>query len=209
MRISSILMLFLVGCVTIPLSETPETLPILIYQSPLPAVSRPSYYSDLRLDLKLYIAKDSSVTKAYFLTSSGDRDWDDRALTEIRKWKFVPATLEGKPVPIWVRQAVVVRFQDPVKMYLAEIVCPDRTSADSAYALLEAGRDFGQTSRDVSVSASRAIDGLRGEIDIRTLPYHIQQELEKLDEGEYTPPLQFGQKFVIFRRLAPHGGSPS
>lgn len=195
-------LLFAGGCAAIPLSEGPDTLPVLIVQAPLPAVEGSYAINPLRLELKMYVGRDGAVQKASFVMSSGNADWDARALNEIRKWKFLPATVAGKPVPIWINQGIIVRFQEPLVMTLAEIVVPDRAAADSVYELLMGGADFPTLARTLSVGSTRDGDGTLGSVDIRTFPYFIQEQLEQLKVGTVTAPIHLGQQFVIYKRLS-------
>ncbi|MGB2870088.1 MAG: TonB family protein [Bacteroidota bacterium] len=207
MKNFAFLLLFAAGCAAVPLSQSPETLPVLVFQAPLPAVQGMYSVNPLRLELKMYVGKDGAVQKASFVTSSGDADWDATALIEIKKWKFLPAMVGGKPVPIWINQGVIVRFQEPLMMALAEIVCPDRAMADSVYELLVKGEDFDVLARTVSTGTTRMIGAMPGSVDIRTFPFFIQEKLERLKVGNVTEPIQLGQQFVIYKRLsaAPDG----
>ena len=87
-------------------------------------------------------------------------------------------------------------------MSLSEIAYADRKGADSIYALLMMGENFDSLARTVSIAASREQNGKLGDVDIRTYPFHIQEELAKLNVGDITVPLQLGQSFIIFKRLA-------
>jgi len=62
--------------------------------------------------------------------------------------------------------------------------------------------DFDSLVRTISIAPPSEHQGKLGEIDIRTFPLHTQKELEKLNVGEFTTPLQLGNSFIIFKRLA-------
>jgi parvulin-like peptidyl-prolyl isomerase len=128
--------------------------------------------------------------------------WEACAIEEIRKWRFLPATQNGRPVSVWIRQSIIIRPEKLLKMSLSEIAYADRRGADSIYTLLKMGEDFDSLARTVSIAASRKQNGKLGDVDIRTFPFHIQKELAKLNVGEVTIPLQLGHSFIIFKRLA-------
>lgn len=201
MKAFMILALLAAGCLTVPLSDRQETLPVLAYQTVLPIFSQTSALR-LKLEAELSIGKDGSVQNAKLLTSSGDGEWDARATEEIGKWRFLPATHNGNPVAVRIRQTIFVQFREPMRMFLAEIVCANRFSADSAYQALLRGEDFPVLARNVSTALSARNGGAMGEVDIRTLPFAIQKEVEKLEAGDLTLPLQLGRQFIIFKRLS-------
>lgn len=202
MRTLAILLLLVAGCATTTqLPDLSGTAPVLIYQVPLPSFYQTSYSGEVKVELKLLIARDSSVQDVMFLSSNTDPKWEDRAIEEIRKWRFLPATQNGRPVPVWIRQVIIIRPEESLKMFLSEIAYTDRSGADSIYNLLMTGEDFGSLARTVSTAPSREQNGKLGEVDIRTFPFNIQKEMEKLSIGEITKPLEFGHSFVIFKRL--------
>ena len=197
------------GCATIQDSEPSETFPVLIYQVPLPGYSRTSFADKLAFDLKLRIGKDSSVQDVLFLSSTLEPHWKAAAIEAIRKWRFLPATQNGQPVPVWIRQSIIIRPEKPLKMFLSVITFADRSMADSIYARVKRGEDFGSLAQTVSRARSREQNGSLGEVDIRTFPYNIQKELERLDMGEVTAPLLLGQSFVIYKRALTDTGRKS
>jgi parvulin-like peptidyl-prolyl isomerase len=201
MKTIVILLLFMSGCATSQLPDSSGTLPVLIYQVPLPGYDRINVSAELRIDLKLHIAKDSSVQEVLFLSSNTDSRWETSAIEEIRKWRFLPALQNGVPVPVWIRQTIIIRPAKLLKMSLSQILCRDRRDADSIYSLLQMGEDFDSLARTVSQAPSREQNGKLGLVNIRTFPFHIQKELEKLNIGEITPPLPLGRSFVIFKWL--------
>jgi TonB family protein len=189
------------GCTSLQLPEAPDTLPKLMYQTPLPPwpVSVPN--RRISVDVKFLIAADGSVRHAELLTPSRFASWDKEAVNQLLKWRFSPAMADGKPVQLWIRQTVYLRFEEPLMMSLAEIVCPDHVIADSVYQMLSSGTAFDILAKDFSTAASRRSGGSLGSVNIRTLPTKIQDELTKLREGDFTHPLVFGNGFVIYKRL--------
>lgn len=202
MKTIVILLLFFSGCAATQLPESSGTLPVLIYQVPLPGVHRTTFSNDFKIELKLHIAKDSSVQEVIFLSSNVEPMWEASAIQEIRKWRFLPATQNGRPVSVWIRKLIIIRPEQSIILSLHEIVSADRKVADSIFALLQIGQDFDSLAGTVSIAASREQNGKIGDVDIRTYPFHIQKELEKLSVGEITIPLQLGQSFIIFKRMA-------
>lgn len=203
MKTMVLLLLFICGCATTQLPDSSGTLPVLLYQVPLPSSDQATYWGELKIELKLRVAKDSSVQDVIFLSSNTDPQWEASAIKEIQKWRFLPATQNGVPVPVWIRQSLIIRSEKSLKMSLSKIVSSDYREADSIYTLLKMGEEFDSLARRISTVPSRKYLGKLGEVDIRTFPIHIQKELEKLNVGEFTTPLQLGNSFIIFKRLAP------
>jgi TonB family protein len=193
--------LLLGGCASLQTPEAPDTLPKLVYQAPLPPWPTTVLNRQVSVDVKLLVAADGSVRRAELMTPSRFTSWDTEAIQQLLKWRFSPAMVDGKPIPLWIRQTVYIRFAEPLSMVLAEIVCPDRVVADSVYQMLSSGTAFDILAKDFSTAPSRALGGSLGSVNIRTLPTEIQDELTKLREGEFTHPLAFGEGFVIYKRL--------
>jgi hypothetical protein len=203
MKTMVLLLLLISGCATTQLPDSSGTLPVLLYQVPLPSTDRATYWGELRIDLKLRIAKDSSVQDVIFLSSNTDPQWEVSAKKEIQKWRFLPATQNGVPVPVWIRQSIVIRSEKPLTLPLSKIVFTNYGGADSIYTLLKMGEDFESLARKVSPVPPFEHYGKVNEVNIRTFPFPIQRELEKLNAGEFTTPLQLGHSFIIFKRLTP------
>ena len=201
MKTIVLLLFFICGCATTQLPDASGTLPVLLYQVPLPSYDRISYWGELKIELKLRIAKDSSIQEVIFLSSNTDPQWEASAIKEIQKWRFLPATQNGIPVPVWIRQVIIIRPEKSFKMSLSKIIFSDYGGADSIYTLLKKGEDFDSLVRTISIAPPSEHQRKLGEIDIRTFPIHIQKELEKLNVGEFTTPLQLGNSFIIFKRL--------
>ena len=203
MKTMVLLLLIICGCATTQLPDSSGTLPVLLYQVPLPSTDRATYWGELKIDLKLRIAKDSSVQDILFLSSNTDPQWESSAKKEIQKWRFLPATQNGVPVPVWIRQSIIIRSEKPLTLSQSKIVSADYGGADSIYTLLKMGEDFESLARKGSAVPPPEYLGKIGEVDIRTFPFPIQKELEKLNVGEFTTPLQLGHSYIIFKRLIP------
>ncbi|MBM4160280.1 MAG: TonB family protein [Ignavibacteria bacterium] len=196
-----VVVVLLGGCKSLELPESPETLPQLIYQAPLPPWPVSSTGREINLDLKIFVHSDGTVRDAVLMRPTGFRNWDAQALQEVRRWRFSPAMARGKPVPLWIRQSVRIQFEPPLYMALAEIVVNETSLADSILNLLDSGESFESLARRFSVADSRERGGNLGKVDIRTYPAHIRRELADLREGRWSELLPLGQRYVIYKRL--------
>jgi TonB family protein len=195
--------ILLCGCATLETPGAPDTFPQLIQQEPLPPWPFPATEQEVVLDIKIRIDTNGSVKDVSFLTPILNREWNARALEKIRQWKFSPAFLDGRPVALWIRQRLRMRFEDAAYLRLAEIVCSTQQTADSVYALLNDGASFDSLAAVFSVSDSRTKGGLLGDVDLRTLPLFIRHRLQKLSVNHCSPPLPLGRNYVIFKCLSP------
>lgn len=101
-------------------SEAPVSGPTVgVRQDPKRPVSRPPYPpSAKRLEqegtvtLLLYVTEDGRVGDAKIDKSSGVPALDNAALNESRKWRFLPAQTQGKPVATWHRVSITFRLED-------------------------------------------------------------------------------------------------
>ena len=153
-------------------------------------------------DLKLQIEDNGNVLKAEILNPTGDAEWDSIATMRIGKWRFAPAIHAGSPIRMWVTIRAYVRAEDPLTMGLAEFACMDPHLADSVYALLLTGENFGRLVSLFSISKSKANNGDLGQVDIHRYGQGVQRSLRHLKENEFTEPLAMGQQYVIFKRVA-------
>jgi TonB family protein len=195
-----VMVVLMVGCASMVPPETDVRMPELISQVPLPALSPKLQGKPLRLQLKIHVAEDGSVREAQFAESSGDPEWDHLALEKVRQWTFAPARHGDRPVSIWIRQSIVLQFTDQLVMSLAEIHCPTAGVADSLYGLLLGGADFGALARRFSVASSAPSGGVMGDVDIRTFPYAVQEQVRQLKPGEFTRPMRLGEHYVLILR---------
>ena len=159
------------------------------------------FHSRHDVDLKIQVAENGNVLRAEILNPTGNSEWDSLAVNRIGTWKFAPAMHEGRPMQMWVTIHAQIRFDDPVTMHLAEIVCPSSAAADSVYALLLGGEDFYRLVSIFSIGASNAGHGDLGEVDIHRYRQEVQKGLISLREDRFTRPLAMGDHFVIFKRL--------
>ncbi|MDD8019268.1 MAG: energy transducer TonB [Bacteroidota bacterium] len=180
---------------------TELTLPRLLIQHPLPAFPDRILTSQLKIDLEIQVAEDGSVRNARLARSSGNLMWDSLAIERIRQWRYSPALHKGQPVRLWLRQPAVVQFVNPTNLYLAEIVSLTMDNADSAYRLLTQGADFTEVVLRYSVGASREKNGIIGEVNIQLYADNVQHLLADLGIENFSKPVQYGDRYVIFKRM--------
>jgi len=191
----------LCGCATVQPTYVPDTYPQLIKQEPLPPWPFRIVEQEVTMDIKIRIGSDGSVKDVTFLTPSLSKEWNDLALEKIREWKFSPAIVDGRPVALWLHQTLRMRFEEASYLRLAEIVCPDQRTADSVYALLDAGAPFDSLARVFSTSGSREQGGFLGDVDLRTLPLFVRHDLQRVRTDHFTSPILLGRDYVIYKCL--------
>jgi hypothetical protein len=201
MKFILIAVFLLCGCATVQPTYAPDALPLLIKQEPLPPWPFRTVDEEVTLDIKIRIGIDGSVKEASFITPTLSEEWNALALEKIRSWEFSPAIVNGRSVPLWIRQTIHIRFEEASYLRLAEIVCPDERTADSVYALLDAGAPFDSLARVFSTSSSRAQGGFLGDVDLRTLPLFIRHELQNVRTDHFTSPIFLGRNYVIYKCL--------
>ena len=196
-----ICMALLAGCSSIQTERSLITEPELLKQVTLPLITQNIYHQDIDLVSDILVDDDGSVERASFVKGSGDKDWDALAIASILKWKFSPATYNGKPVKLLIRRKIMIQLAEPEMMNLAEIVFANLKQADSAYKALIDGGDFNGIVSKYSISPSRVSNGLLGEVNIQNYTKNISSALSDLDEGQITKPIPYGQNYIIFKRL--------
>jgi TonB family protein len=182
-------------------STTDLTLPLLVYQHPLPAFPKPLTASTMRVPLEIHVSKEGTVTSVQLLSGSGIAEWDSAAAAAIMKWRYTPARAADRPIGLWLRQTAVVRFSDPKYMILAEIVCNCKERVDSAYQLLISGGTFAEAAQRFSGADSRTTGGRLGTVNIQIYPEAVKNRISGLEKNEFTPPIPYGDRFAIFMRL--------
>jgi len=190
------------GCASFQPQEAPDKLPHLIEQEPFPPMSYAISATHHEFDLRLQIEDNGNVLKAELLNPTGDSEWDSMAVQRIEKWRFSPAIHAGNPIRMWVAIRAYIRTEEPLTMGLAEFVSTDQRLADSVYALLQTGEDFGRLVSLFSISKSKENNGDLGQLDIHRYERRVQKKLTNLKENEFTEPLAMGQQYVIFKRVA-------
>jgi TonB family protein len=189
------------GCEFLSETQEPNTMPQLVYHAPLPTLPARWSQAQQKLEVLFHIGKSGEVMEARFLSPTSDSTWESQALEVIRQWQFSPAKVGDSSVAMWIRVPLRIIYTDVKVLVLAEVVCKDRASADSAYRLLTAGANFDTVVQMLSTAPSRTRHGILGDTDIRAYSERIQDELIKLRDEEFTRPIQMGDSFVIFKRV--------
>jgi TonB family protein len=197
-----IIALLFAGCSTSAEIQTTADLPELMFQTPLPPLPDQFFMPGDKLDALFHIESDGTVAEVHLVTPTGTKAWDTLASGEMKKWRFIPARVGGKRVQMWIRLPLRLRWMETALVDLSELICSDRSKADSAYALMINGRDFEDLVNQFSIADSKKAHGRIGEVDIRSYPERIRNRLLKLDENEFTEPISVGDTFVIYKRAS-------
>lgn len=201
MRVFLVVLLTFAGCAFFSETQKPDTLPVLVFRTPLPAVPADWAGSRPKIQVLFHVSRTGTVTDARFVDAPGVPKWESGALAEMMHWRFSPARVGEDSVPVWVRVPMIVQFNARHVINLAQLVCPDQASADSAYRLLVAGRAFETIVQELPTVGSGTYEKYIGRTDISVYSATIRDELAKLRENNFTKPLRIGNSFVIFKRL--------
>lgn len=195
--------LFLItsGCTVFQPDEKALIQPKLLKQSELPPLKESTFNNYFEFFCEMQINKDGDVERAKLLTKSGDAVWDSLAVLSLLKWKYSPAIYDGHPINLVVRRKIRVVFTEPKLLSLAEIQIDNLEDADSVYQALLNGADFTTLVLAYSTSNSKTNNGFIGNVNIKYFTEDISFELSKLKDGDFTKPLNYGEHYVIFKRL--------
>jgi TonB family protein len=189
-----------IGC--FPMQQTTESdTPQLLFQSPLPALPPAVEKLPSEITLAMHVLENGTVEQVRFSKSSGSIEWDSLAVTVIKQWRFSPARMNNKPFSTWFHMRAPLHYASPLVFSLAEILCDAKETADSMYDALGQGQDFGTLAKQYSIDTSRENHGIIGEMDVYCYPESIRSNLKDLDVEEYTKPLPYGTRYVIFKRI--------
>jgi parvulin-like peptidyl-prolyl isomerase len=141
------------------------------------------------------------VERAKLLTSSGDAEWDSLAELSLLKWKYSPAIYDGHPIKLLISRKIRVVFAEPIIFSIAEIQLDNREAADSVYQALLNGADFTLLVQNYSTSDSKTNNGFIGNVNVKHFSEDISFEISKLKEGEFTGPINYGEHYIIFKRI--------
>ena len=200
-RFAFICTLLLSGCSIFQPSESFIIQPRLLKQSALPPIKQSLYEDSFEFYCEMNINENGDVTKVKIFNQAKDPIWDSLATLSMLNWKFSPAIINGEASNIVVRRKFKVIFQKPAFMQLAEIQLYDIQLSDSLYKLLLGGADFFELARLFSLTYTSDKHGMLGDVDINFFSEEIQKNLKDLDEGDFTKPLKYGDRFIIFKRL--------
>ncbi len=195
------LIFLLTACTLFRSTETNNAEPKLIKQAPLPEIPELIGKLNFQFYCEMIIDESGNVEKARLLASSGDRQWDSLTVLSLYDWKFSPAYINEKPVKATIRRKVNVLFVDAKSITLSEIICKNKSDADSVYNRLIRGENFEQLARIYSISNSKNTGGYLGAVDIQHYTNDIRNILSKLKVNQFTKPLKYGDAFAIFKRL--------
>ncbi len=193
--------IILFGCISSQVENNGITKPVLIYQFPLPPIPPSINESQLILNLNLYILDDGSVKEVLIKNNGMDKKWLADAKESILKWKYSPAMINNKPVRIWINQKTIIRIVESIFYKLAEIQFASIDTAQHVYKLLKENEDFGKLAGVYSAAPSGKLGGIIGRVDILQYPLDVRKEILKLRFNEFTAPLKFGDKYIIYLRL--------
>jgi PPIC-type PPIASE domain/Gram-negative bacterial TonB protein C-terminal len=192
---------FLFGCSSSQIENNNITSPELIQESPLPPIPLSLYKTPFVLDLNLYILEDGSVNEVVIRNNIGDQQWLALAKETIMKWKYTPALSDNKPVSTWISQKAIVQVEDPVFYTLAEIEFDSVDTAEYVYKMLQDNKDFESLAQRYSVVPSGKVGGILGKVNVMVYPQNIRNEILKMSYNDFTEPLKYGNRYVIFKRL--------
>lgn len=192
----------LAGCTSTKQLDNTVTPPVLLEQTTLPSLPMKAYFSNIVLNMRIFIDEEGSVKYVKFISGSGDKNWDSAACETVMNWRFAPATAGGKPVKIWVNQSAIIRPADPLYLTLAEIVCRNAEHADSVMKALSSGSDFYELASRCSCAPSKIQHGRLGSVDINKYSGEIFYTLRNTHPNDYTQPLKYGSRYIIFKREA-------
>lgn len=189
------------GCSIFQPEESNVIQPKLLKQTELPPIKSLIYKDNFEFFCEMLIDENGNVEQAKMLTNTGDNDWDSLAVQSLLSWKFTPATINGSPVKLLIRRKVMVVFEQPKIISLAEIMFDNYEQADSVYKDLLNGADFYELALIYSISPSRSKKGFLGNVNVNHYSDDISFVLKRLEEGNFTAPLRYGKYFVIFKCL--------
>jgi TonB family protein len=188
------------GCVP-TLQIANNSIPQLLVQEPLPALPETMKNRPSKISMALFVAEDGSVTKVRLIKGIDNPSWDSLAVSTMMRWKFKPARLNETPVGTWFHMQSPIRYKEPLYITLAEIVCSTREEIDLVYTALIEEQDYYELAARYSIDSSHENNGVLGEVNIMGYPETVRHILSGLEIGEFTKPLQYGDRYVIFKRL--------
>ncbi|KAF0152184.1 MAG: hypothetical protein FD143_1281 [Ignavibacteria bacterium] len=193
-------LVFIFGCTANQTSQKHSNLPILLEHSELPQIPRKLVNPDFRLVVKMLVDEKGKVARAALINGSGDSYWDSLACLSIKKWKYEPASIDNQPVNIWLIQKIKLQYEEPHYIILSHILCDSYDTALAVLSKLNKGGDFGELAQKYSCDSSELTNGFLGKKDVLLYPQSINRILKRLAVDEYTQPLKYGNRYVIFKR---------
>jgi parvulin-like peptidyl-prolyl isomerase len=189
------------GCTVFQPEESTLIQPALLKQSELPPLRESITNNYFEFYCEMMINTNGDVERARILAGSNDPVWDSLAVLSLMEWKYAPAIYGGHPINLLVRRKVKVVYAEPRYISLAEIQCDSREDADKAYSELLNGIDFTSLVLKYSTSDSKTKNGLIGNVNLKHFSDDISFAVSKLNEGDFTKPLNYGEHFIIYKRM--------
>lgn len=189
------------GCTVFQPEESTLIQPTLLKQSELPPLRESITNNYFEFYCEMMIDTNGNVLRARILNGTNDPIWDSLAVLSLMDWKYTPAIYGGHPINLLVRRKVKVVYAEPRYITLAEIQCDSREVADTVYTALLNGIDFTSLVLTYSTSSSKARNGLIGDVNVKYFSDDISLAIRKLNEGEFTKPLSYGNHYIIYKRL--------
>lgn len=176
--------------------EPGPSYPQLVSLSPMPEL--PDDVLELEMNVIFHIAQDGTVKHLKILNSSGYQDWDKAAADSMKNWRFV--TLEEDS--LWIRRTVKAQFEEERIFNLGEIIASDKQTADSLYTALREGHSFNDILNNIQNNELLHTEArILEQMPISMYPQNVREKLRKLHEGDYTKPIQVGDRYIIYKRL--------
>lgn len=152
----------------------------------------------IELSVLFLLDEDGSVDDLHLINSSGDTLWDSAAIDSIKNWRFPPLTESEKK---WVRRTVRVEIIPSQIVNIGELAARNEENAELLYSRLRAGASFERLIREVQSGNSIATAGrIRRDVETTEFPIHVSELLHKLEEGQYTRPVQVNGEYIIYKR---------
>jgi len=189
------------GCTVFQPDESTLIQPTLLKQSELPPLRETITNNYFEFYCEMMIDTNGNVLRARILNGTNDPVWDSLAVLSLMDWKYTPAIYGGHTINLLVRRKVKVVYAEPRYISLAEIQCNSRKDADKVYTELLNGIDFTSLVLKYSTSDSKTKNGLIGNVNLKHFSADISFAISKLNEGEFTKPLNYGEHFIIYKRM--------
>lgn len=171
----------------------------IVDRTELPDFKGETGSGELNLEVLFYINADGTVENVRMMNTSGDSRWDSMAVDSMKKWRVEapPANSNG----ITVRKNIKVDLLPSEIINLGILVARSENGAEILHNRLRAGISFNRMVRQASESSSLIREGYYLEdVDTADFPVNISRILLDLDTGEFSRPVVWEGKFVIFRR---------
>ncbi len=199
--LAGVCLLMFYGCMEQKDVMVPDVLPRLRdYRTIVYPVQRPMS-NEYKVTADLLIDDRGNVRSAVLPAGTGYAALDDSILSAVRQWKFYPAELGGKAVPLKLAQEITIHFEPALEYTLAEIVVPSMALADSIAGELERGAEFSRLARQYSIAKSAAKGGLIGEVELKTFRPDIYTIVRRLAPGSYAGPVPIDHVYAIYKRI--------